>query len=123
MNQNRKYIKAEKRVAIVLLCFSVIAGLAFTLWAGPALATWAVTGQWPQLPYGRALVVAVGTAFSVAHATRHWPLLVREAPPATCSGGFPSACCSPARWRWPPASCAGLTASPASLSLTAAGGS
>jgi type IV secretory pathway TraG/TraD family ATPase VirD4 len=79
MNQNRKYIKAEKRVAIVLLCFSVLAGFAFTLWAGPALATWVVTGRWPHLPYGRALMVAVGTIFSVAHATRRWPVLVQQA--------------------------------------------
>jgi type IV secretion system protein VirD4 len=79
MNQNRKYIKAEKRVAIVLLCFSAVGGFAFTLWAGPVLATWAVTGQWPRLPYGRALIVAVGTVFSVSHATRHWPVLVRQA--------------------------------------------
>jgi len=79
MNQNRKYIKAEKRVAIVLLCFSLIAGCAFTIWAGPVLATWTVTGQWPRLPYGRALVVAVGTLLSIHHVARHWPLLVRHA--------------------------------------------
>ncbi|MGH3602069.1 MAG: hypothetical protein ACRDQH_17625, partial [Pseudonocardiaceae bacterium] len=79
MNQNRKYIKAEKRVAIVLLCLLAIAGFAFTLWAGPVLATWAVTGRWPHLPYGKALIVTVGTIFSVAHATRHWPHVVRQA--------------------------------------------
>ena len=79
MNQNRKYIKAEKRVAIVVLGFSLVGALAFTLWAGPVLATWAITGQWVRLPYGRALIVTIGTVFSVAHATRHWPPLVRQA--------------------------------------------
>jgi hypothetical protein len=79
MNQNRKYIKAEKRVAIVLLCFSAVCGFAFTLWAGPVLGTWAVSGCWPRLPYARAPIVAVGTIFSVAHATRHWPPVVRQA--------------------------------------------
>ena len=79
MNQNRKYIKAEKRVAIVVLGFWLVGALAFTLWAGPVLATWAITGQWVRLPYGRALIVTVGTVFAVARATRHWPPLVRQA--------------------------------------------
>ena len=79
MNQNRKYVKVEKRIALVLLCAWVLGLAAFTLWAAPMVATWAITGTWPQLSYGHALTVAVASIFSIAHATRHWPLAVRQA--------------------------------------------
>ncbi len=79
MNQNRKYIKAEKRVAIVLLAIAFFASLALTIWAGPVLATWAITGHWPHLNYGKAIIVAVGTLISIHNVTRHWPADIRQA--------------------------------------------
>jgi type IV secretory pathway TraG/TraD family ATPase VirD4 len=79
MNQNRKYIKAEKRVAIVVLAFSFFAALAFTVWAGPMLATWTLTGHWPHLSYGNAVIVATGTIISIHNVTRHWPADIRQA--------------------------------------------
>lgn len=79
MNQNRKQIKAEKRAALVLLFLSLIGAILFTVWAGPMLATWAITGHWPHLPYGRAVEVAMGVMFSVKHANHHWPDAVRVA--------------------------------------------